>query len=142
MRHDEIQWDYCPIPGNHLHGRYRGFDVHQWEAIICFYPSEGEATEQELEELLGRISTSFHRSRDTQWEIGITTHVTAHYWDDGIETCLFKERHDKQLQNYCLEVNAPTLDERLDLLDEVIDALWEQSGLRSKPIELPVGRWR
>ena len=142
MNHQQIRWEYCPIPGNHLHGRYRGFDVHQWGAIICFYPTEGEATERELQELFDRIPPSFYRTVDTQWTNGISKFVAGHDWETGGETCLFKERHDKQLQNYCLEVNAPTLDERLTLLDAVIDALWEQSGLSSKPIELPVGRWR
>ena len=142
MNHQQIQWEYCPIPGNHLHGRYRGFDVHQWGAIICFYPSEGEATEQELQELLDRIPPRFPRTRDTQWTYGITGHVTGHNWESRNETCLFKERHDKQSQNYCLEVYAPTLGERLTLLDEIIDALWEQSGLSPKPVELPVGRWK
>ena len=142
MNHDEIQWEYCPIPSNHLHGRYRGFDLHQWvNNMLCFYSSEGEATFKELTELLERINTP-GIAWDGSIYNGIRSFVAGHNWQVNGKTCLFKERHDNQLQNFCLEARAPTLDERLTLLDEIIDALWEQSGLNSKPVELPVGRWR
>ena len=139
MNHDQIQWEQCPVLGHKEHGRYRGFDLHQWRysnpsPLLCFYPSEGEATRDEISDLSKRIKT-----------LGLDWYkpfVTRHSWKHRDDVCPFKTRLDDQEFNCCLEVHADTLEEQLTLLDEIIDALWEQSGLRPKPVELPVGRWR
>ena len=133
MRHSEIQWGYCPISSPYkLHGRYRGFDLHRWSGFTCFYPYEGDATRQELQELRDRIPLNGI----------IIPEIQFHPWESNGETCSLKERRDERRHNYCLTLQVPKLSRQLTQLDTIIDALWQDSGLRQSPEPLPVGRWR
>jgi len=118
---NHLQWDYCPVAAQHRHTQYRGFDVHQWYGYLCFYPTEGEATQDEMATLRERIRNAGlatdlcegRRDRD----------IPYHCWNDLNGSCELKPRLDQEKYNYCLETPSFTA------LDRIIDGLWEASGL-------------
>lgn len=132
----QIEWEHCPIPSETLHTQYRGFDVHMWHGFLCFYATEGEATEDELKQLLDRINEAglgnlIHRF----YRYGNDYPIKArqHPWAYSNSTCSIKERLDGQMWNWCLETPD------LDSLDAIIDGLWELTGL-TKRVSIQEGR--
>lgn len=130
----QIEWEPCPIPSGRQHTQYRGFDVHQWASFLCFYPTEGEATKDELGRLLERIKEAGLEPLTWKSSIYYSVRVRQHEWRHHTgETCSIRERLDEQLVNFCLETP------NLDSLDAIIDGLWEQSGL-TKRVPIKEGR--
>lgn len=128
MKADTLQWEYCPISSTELHTQYRGMDVHKWKDFYCFYPTEGEATEAELNELRSRIEA-------LHIQVGGKT-VSYHSWSLENGKCALKQRNDGITRNYCLQ--RATIEE----LDMILDALYEQAGLVKATQPVGVGRWR
>ena len=123
MKADDLQWEYCPISDHKRHTQYRGFDIHAWVGFICFYPTEGEATVTEIEELRRRIIEAGCREQLLQRD-----YIPAHGWQNGAGVCALKQRAKGDV-NCCLE--APVI----EALDTIIDTLLEQSGLGRAPLE-------
>ena len=128
---ETVTWEYCPISARNQHTQYRGFDVHQWMGFVCFYPTEGEATETELHELATRIKDAMELSMFP---------VKHHRWKlPDSSYCSLKQRLDESELNYCL------LTWNIESLNEIIDGLWAASGLRnagSEALTIKEGRVR
>ena len=129
-KHTDLQWEKCSIWETLDHTQYRGFDVHYWMmSFYCAYPTEGDATKEEITELLKRIEAA-----------GLKSHLLvvlpqAHRWEWEGKTCRLKQRRDGEILNFCFEIP------RLDALDVIIDGLWAETGLQKRQ-PLSVGRWK
>lgn len=128
-KHNGLVWEKCEAhPTTAYHTRYRGMDVHQWGRFLCFYPSEGTASEDESRALLERIvGLNLPLGRRLSHLDGV---LTRH------ATCSLTERHDGQVNNYCLEVAS------IEELDLILDALLEQAGLRRFVVPQKSGMFR
>lgn len=106
-------WDYCPLSSRELHTIYRGMVVHQWNHSICFYPYEGQSSEEELTELL-------HRIKSTKVAVSYLVLRWHPIVMDG-KFCSTAEWDNKRDKNFCIEVRS------LADLDALLDAMYQEA---------------
>lgn len=114
MTERSITWEQCSSQRNDAyHTQYRGFDVHRWPDCYCFYPTEGEATSDELIALMERIQEAGLGGILIPQPPAVRFHGQ----------CELRQR-TSDAPNFCLSVAKLSA---LDALDAIIDRLWAEA---------------